>query len=183
MQDAGSIAATQVVVASMWRRLLFLFLFTIVCTVMVSADQLTNKVAKKFGNSMRTPSFFAQSKSSESSRAIQSESRASTSESEAKVMKKTDVSVSVFSGPFVKHVAMEFVDEVVDIYDSIMFAEDGAERLDNMIDIAHRHRYLIGGVIAFPVLKNALSKEVMQKKGLDFISKERAAQAAKWGAR
>ena len=78
-------------------------------------------------------------------------------------------------------VVSEMVDEALDCFDAVVFAETGEERLQNVMEIGYRHRAIIATAFAFPVAKNALGKQLMQKRGLDFINHERAKQVSKWG--
>ena len=85
-------------------------------------------------------------------------------------------------GNLARRLAHEVVDEAVDIFDSVAFAETHKERLQNVFEIGYRHRAILVAAVAFPLTKNALGKQHMEKKGLDFIKAERAKQALKWGS-
>ena len=84
-------------------------------------------------------------------------------------------------GCVARRVVSEVVDEAVDCFDAVVFAETGEERLQNIMEIGYRHRAVIAAALAFPVARNALGKEHMQRRGLDFINQERAKQVSKWG--
>ena len=86
------------------------------------------------------------------------------------------------AGRLARRVMAGVVDEALDCFDAVVYAESGDERLQNVVEIAYRHRVLIGAAVAVPVARNILGREHFQKKGLDYIMSERAAQAQKWGS-
>ena len=86
------------------------------------------------------------------------------------------------AGRLARRMVAGVVDEAVDCFDAVAYAESGDERLHNVVEIAFRHRVFIGVAVAVPLVRNILGREHFQKKGLDYIKSERAAQAHKWGS-
>ena len=74
-------------------------------------------------------------------------------------------------------------DEVVDIFDAVVYAESHEERFENIVDIAIRHRGMLGTVALGMALKTAISPEVSARSGGAARAKFRDAEMAKWGSR
>ena len=74
-------------------------------------------------------------------------------------------------------------DEVVDIFDAVVYAESHEERFENIVDIAVRHRGVLGTVALGMALKTAISPEINAKSGSIARAKLRDAEIAKWGTR
>ena len=74
-------------------------------------------------------------------------------------------------------------DEVVDIFDAVVYAESHEERFENIVDIAIRHRGVLGTLALGMALKTAMSPEVSRQSGQAARAKFRSAEVAKWGSR
>ena len=74
-------------------------------------------------------------------------------------------------------------DEVVDIFDAVAFAENHEERFENVVDIAIRHRGVLGALALGMALKTAMSPELSSQSGNTARAKFRSAEMAKWGSR
>lgn len=81
------------------------------------------------------------------------------------------------------NVFRDFRDEVVDCVDSLVFAVDNRERLDNAKAIVGRHKgKLIAGAGALLVVR-ALSQKRVSDVAVKFLSEQKMAERARWGPR
>ena len=83
----------------------------------------------------------------------------------------------------VKNIAIGIKDEVVDCFDSIVFAETNSERLDNLFDIAYRHRPILAAGALIVVGKIALSQSQSVSAAERMKRELTVTEAAKWGKR
>ena len=74
-------------------------------------------------------------------------------------------------------------DEVVDIFDAVAHAESNEERFENIVDIAIRHRGILGTAVLGMAIKTAVSPEVGYQTGSVARANFRQAEMAKWGSR
>ena len=83
----------------------------------------------------------------------------------------------------VKNIAIGIKDEVVDCFDSVVFAETNTERLDNLFDIAYRHRPILAAGALIVVGKIALSQSQAVSAAERMKRELTVSEAAKWGKR
>ena len=73
-------------------------------------------------------------------------------------------------------------DEVVDIFDSLAFAETNKERLENLVEIADRHKTFLGSVSVCLLLRKVI-RPSDAAIGAKVIEDLRRKEAMKWGVR
>ena len=78
-------------------------------------------------------------------------------------------SVIITQDNMISRIAINVRDEVEDIYDAIVFADDNEERLEAVVDIAVRHKVLIGCAMVTPVLRNAIMKQILYSYNLGTV--------------
>ena len=83
----------------------------------------------------------------------------------------------------VKNIAIGIKDEVVDCFDSLVYAETNTERLDNLFDIAYRHRPIVAAGALIVVGKIALSQSQAVSAAERMKRELTVSEAAKWGKR
>lgn len=74
-------------------------------------------------------------------------------------------------------------DEVLDVYDALVHAQNNEERLEELIYILDRHKLLLSGAAAATIIKSRLGSKSATRLGMDAIGQLRRAEMAKWGAR
>mmetsp|Transcript_2822 Transcript_2822/g.2957 ORF Transcript_2822/g.2957 Transcript_2822/m.2957 type:complete len:173 (+) Transcript_2822:377-895(+) len=83
----------------------------------------------------------------------------------------------------IKLAATSVKDEVTDIFDSIVFAESGAERIENTLSVIRRHKLLLAGGTLALVLKTTYGGKRAKDIGRDVMDDLRRKEIEKWGAR
>lgn len=89
---------------------------------------------------------------------------------------------SIFSDS-TTNVFRDFRDEVVDCVDSIVFAADGRERLDNAKAIVGRHKGKLIVTAGALLAVRALSKKRVSDLASGFLEEQKRAEVARWGSR
>ena len=74
-------------------------------------------------------------------------------------------------------------DEVIDIFDSICYAETNQERFENICDIAGRHKGTLGVMSAIVIAKTLLVSNNDISLGAKAIGELRKKEMQKWGTR
>jgi hypothetical protein len=74
-------------------------------------------------------------------------------------------------------------DEIVDIFDSIAFAETNEERLGNIVDIVHRHKLIISAGVLIGAAKYTFAGKRGAQIGKDMIKELRQQEIQRWGKR
>ncbi len=158
---------------------LLLFLVLIIFLVSTSAEQ-SNKLAMR-----RIAPKIPFSSSSPSSPSSPSYIESKTSKKQLigseKSFQASDFSPSV--GKVLKGSLNNVKDEIEDIIDAVIFAENTEERVEAIVEAAMRHKVLIGTCAAIPVMRNVLLRERAQRTGIELARKEKLAQISKWGSR
>lgn len=81
----------------------------------------------------------------------------------------------------IKSIVKTIQDEVIDMYDAVVFAETNQERMEEIVDILDRHKVVLIVGTAALVVKSRLGVKSAQVVAKDLINELRAAEAKKWG--
>lgn len=118
------------------------FLVTLCLLISVNAGE--NKISKqKIPQHVSKPNFFLNPILSKDRNVQQQQHITNSNPRHPLIHKKSRNSLNLNSLELAKKVAISIRDEVVDCFDSILYAESNKERFDNLIDIGYRHRGLI----------------------------------------
>ena len=154
---------------------LILLLTFCIILVSISAEQ-SNKLARRIA---KAPMPF--SSSSSSSTNIESKYTTKQLVKSNKSFQTTDSNLDI--GKMLKGSLNNVKDEIEDIFDAVIFAENTEERVEAIVEVALRHKVLIGTCAAIPVMRNVMLRERAQRAGMELAQKEKLAQISKWGSR
>ena len=152
---------------------LFLILFSFIVLFYISHSAEQKLSYSKSSSSLRQISPFINKENS----------RTSIYTSNKKELKNTPQNVRVKSKFDFPAFLKETKDEIIDCFDSVLFAESNKERIDNMCEIAIRHKRLIGTVSAAFILKSMMGRDPVISSSTKLIEDLRRKETLKWGTR